>query len=319
LAFFVSNFTVYSLNAQSNATPTATATPTRAIPLTNAIKNGSFESFSTGNNNTGNAVADYWQASHNGGAHFAWYDEQWSEAVHSGKHSQLMEIFRVESYKPERTMTIYQTVDVVPHMDYLLTIHAIMRSDGHKADRNKGDYAMHWGIDTQGRGKDYYVDNWVQMPLDEQQRLGSSGPQDDNSHLKFQEIKHIIRTGSSNKLTLFIRGMKVEPTGTELNFNIDTVSLLGPYTPPTPTLTPSATFTRYPTSTPSATPTETPVPELPVTGNKAKAAASAEKTLPDAGGILPKNIPAGALVLSGLVLIVLGAVAANSLLQNRKI
>ena len=228
LAVVISGLTVHSLNAQSEATPTPSATPTRAYPLDNAIKNGSFESFSTGNNNLGNAVADHWLAAHNEGAHFAWYDEQWPEAVHSGQHSQLMEIFRVESFKPERAMTIYQTVDVIPNMDYLLTIHALMRSDGHLAERNQGAYAMQWGIDTQGRGKDYLVENWVQMPLDEQQRLGSNGPQDDNTHLYFQAVTHTIRTGNSNKLTLFIRGIKIEPTGTELNFNIDTVSLLGP-------------------------------------------------------------------------------------------
>lgn len=321
LAFVISSLTVYSLNAQENGTPTPIPTPVNPYPLTNAIKNGSFESFSTGNNNLGNAVADHWLAAHNGGAHFAWYDEQWSEAVHSGRHSQLMEIFRVESYKPERTMTIYQTVDVIPNMDYLLTIHALMRSDGHISERNQGAYAMHWGIDTLGRGKDYYVENWVQMPLDEQQRFGSSGPQDDNTHLYFQEIKHTIRTGTGNKLTLFIRAMKVEPTGTELNFNVDTVSLLGPYIPPTPTLTPSATFTRRPTSTPSATPTETPPPTepvLPVTGDQYKTDGKASKILPDAGGILPKNIPTGALLLGGLVLIALGAVAANNLLRNNK-
>jgi len=321
LAFSISSLTVYSLNAQENGTPTPIPTPVNPYPLTNAIKNGSFESFSTGNNNLGNAVADYWLAADNGGAHFAWYDEQRPEAVHSGQNSQLMEICRVESFKPERAMTIYQTVDVIPNMDYLLTIHAIMRSDGHIAERNQDAYGMYWGIDTLGRGKDYYIENWVKMPLDEQQRLGSNGPQDDNTHLYFQAITETIRTGNSNRLTLFIRGMKHEPTGTELNFNIDTISLLGPYIPPTPTLTPSATFTRYPTSTPTATPTETPPPTepvLPITGDKLEASNSAEKTLPDAGGILPKNISAGALLFGGLVLIALGAVAANSLLRHNK-
>jgi phage terminase large subunit-like protein len=320
LALLISGLTVYSLNAQEGGTPTPIPTPVNPYPLTNAIRNGDFELFSTGNNNSGNAVADHWQSYHNDGAHFAWYDEQWPEAVHSGSHSQLMEIFRVESFKPERVMAIYQTVNVIPHMDYLLTIHAIMRSDGHLAERNQGAYAMHWGIDTLGRGKDYYVENWVKMPLDEQQRLGSNGPQDDNTHLYFQAITHTIRTGSGNKLTLFIRGMKVEPTGTELNFNIDDVSLLGPYIPPTPTLTPSPTLTRYPTSTPTATPTQTPPPPepaLPVTGAK-NADSLAGKILPDAGGILPVKIPAGVLLLGGVVLVALGAVAAHNLLQKRK-
>ncbi len=325
LALLISAATIHSLKAQEGGTPTPVPTPTRAYPLVNAVKNGDFEIFSTGNNNLGNAVADHWLPYDNDGAHFAWYDEQWSEAVHSGNHSQLMEIFRVESFKPERVMAIYQTVEVIPHMDYVLTLHALMRSDGHISERNEGFYAMHWGIDGQGRGKYYFVDNWVEMEVDEQQRLGSSGPQDDNTHLYFQRFVYTINTGNSNKLTLFIRGMKVEPTGTELNMNIDDVSLLGPYVPPTPTFTPSPTFTRYPTATATPTPTETPPPPtsaaLPVTGNDQKVEAKpagVDKTLPDAGGILSQNISTGALLLGGLILIVLGAVAANNLLKHRQ-
>jgi hypothetical protein len=287
-------------------------------PLVNAIKNGDFEVFSTGNNNSGSAVADYWLPYQNDGAHFGFYDEEWPEAVHSGRHSQLMEIHRVESFRRERAMAIYQTVEVIPNRNYLLTIQALMRSDAPPEDRNQGEYAMHWGIDVQGRGKYHFIENWVEMPLVEQQRLGSSGPPEDNTHLFYQHITATVATGNSNKLTLFIRGMKIEPTGTELNFNIDDVSLIGPYLIPTATPTPSPTFTRRPTLTPTPTPTLTATPPgLPITGQEDLPEAS-ERIMPDAGGILPKNISTGALILGGLILIVLGAGAVANLLLNHK-
>ncbi|MFN8459789.1 MAG: hypothetical protein U0401_34930 [Anaerolineae bacterium] len=68
-------------------------------------------------------------------------------------------------------------------------------------------------------------------------------------------------TGNSRQLTLFIRGVKREPTGTEVNFNIDDVTLLGPYPlPPTPTASPTGTPTIPRTATPTTTPTRTQTP-----------------------------------------------------------
>jgi hypothetical protein len=308
-AFIVSGFTVTSLNHQIDYTLPPNGEPD-TYRLTNAIKNGGFEDIS-GDNTQGNVVAAYWQSYQNGGAEFGWYDEQWSEAIHSGRHAQLMEIRRVESFRPNRIIVIYQTVEVVPNMNYQLTVHALMRSDAPAPLRNQDDYAMHWGIDYQGRGKYHYVTDWFEIPLVEQLRIGSSGPADDNQHLFYQLITSTILTGDANRLTLFIRGMKIEPTGTELNFNVDDVSFIGPFVPPTPTPLPSPTFTRRPTATPTQTSTPTPdeISGLPVTGRN---------TLPDAGAVLPQNISVGALVLGGIVLIVLGLGAANSLLKNQK-
>lgn len=305
LAFITSGFTVTNLNNRP-----ALMSPLQDGPyrLTNAIKNGDFEQFSN-QDLPGSQVALHWYPYDNGGAHIGWYNEQWAEAVHAGEHSQLMEIYRVETFQPDRVMAIYQTVDVVPNMNYQLTIHALMRSDAPEPDRNQGEYAMHWGIDYQGRGKYHFVTDWIEMPLIEQKRVGSNGPSDDNTHLIYQRITGTIAT-QGPKLTLFIRGMKIKPTGTELNFNIDDVSLIGPFLIPTPTFTPMPTSTRLPTNTPTPTHTPTPAgtPGMPITG----------ATLPDAGVVLPRHLSVGALVFGGLVMILLGATAANGLLHHRK-
>jgi hypothetical protein len=315
-ALIVSAFTVTGVDR-----PALSRLEPAAFRLTNVIKNGDFE------DNPRNNVATGWQAYDNGGAHFGWYGEQWPEAVNSGQYSQLMEIFRVESFRPNRVMAIYQTVDVVPDMYYMLTIHALMRSDAPAPLRNKGDYAMAWGIDPQGRGKYHYVTNWVTMPMVEQLRLGSNGPSEDSTHLYYQLITATISTANINKLTLFIRGEKIQPTGTELNFNVDDVSLIGPYTLPTPTPlpTPTATRRRYPTVTRTPTPTTTPNPaELPETGQDNPLLAvpvnlppADQNSLPSAGGILPPIVSPGVLALAGLVLTTLAAGAARALWRKR--
>ncbi len=266
-------------------------TPT--FKLTNVIKNGDFEI------NPTRSVAAFWEPFNNGQAMYGWYQEQWEQAIHSGKSSQLLEINLVENYRKNRIIAIHQTVEVVPNAVYSLTIHALMRSDAPIERRNKGEYAMQWGIDYQGTGKDYNVQEWVTMPLSEQLRIGSNGIlSHDDDYLFFQRIfTNTINTANTNKLTLFIRGLKIEPTGTEVNFNIDDVSLIGPYFPP-----PEDDVT--PIGAPQVIPAALP--------------ASADNSLPDAGATLPQDISTGVLALSGLALIVLGAGAANGLLQKSK-
>ncbi len=291
--------------------------------LTNPILNGDFEQ------NPTSSVATYWQPYDNGQSHFGWYDEKWAEAVHSGQHSQLLEIFQVQA--PERVIGIHQTVNVVPGMVYSLTMFAMMRTDAPVELRNKGQYSMEWGIDYSGQGKYHLVQTWIPMTLTEQLRIGSNTVSNDEPpRLVFELITGTISTANSSRITLFIRGVQHEMSGTEVNFNIDDVSLLGPYPPPpTPTVTPTAspTFPPLPTFTPTASPTPTltptplptPValaPPLPITGDPA-APASEQNNLPAAGAILPKDIPLSAIILGGVVLVGLGASAVRGLWRHR--
>jgi hypothetical protein len=284
-----------SPNPDSEEPGTSNSVYTPSFRLTNVIKNGDFEI------NPTKSVAAFWESFNNGQAQFGWYQEQWEQAVHSGQSSQLLEINLVDNYRKNRIIAIYQTVEVVPNASYSLTIHALMRSDAPIERRNKGEYAMQWGIDYRGAGQHNSVQEWVTMPLSEQLRIGSNGMHThDDDYLFFQRIfTNAIRTDNTNKLTLFIRGLKIEPTGTEVDFNIDDVSLIGPYFPSPKDDTPP-TKTGAPIALPAALP------------------ASADNSLPDAGATLPRDISSGALALGGLALIVLGAGAANSLLQKSK-
>jgi hypothetical protein len=298
LALAVSGFAMTRLDDQ--ASPLLRPDRMPAQQLTNVIRNGDFEQ------NPQADVADHWEPFDNGQAHYGWYMEQWPEAVHSGRSAQLMEIYEVYGYAPGRIMGIYQTVEVVPNSIYSLTIHALMRSDAPEPDRNKDDYAMRWGVDYGGSDKYFRVENWVTMPLTEQLRLGSAGPAAEAQHLFYERITGQIFTGDSRHITLFITGEKVTFSGTEVNFNVDDVSLIGPYPlPPTPTPVQvnDATQEVIPAA---AVPNQTPIPP------------AGENNMPNAGARLPGDISIGVVGLGGLVVVVIGLAATVNLLARRK-
>ena len=297
LALAVSGFTLTEFYDQTSPTLLPDRMP--AYQLTNVIRNGDFEQ------NPRADVATYWEPFDNGQAHFSWYLEQWPEAVHSGRSAQLMEIFEVYGYVTGRIMGIYQTVDVVPNSIYNLTIHALMRSDAPEPLRNQGDYAMRWGVDYGGSNKYFRVEDWVTMPLTEQLRLGSAAPTGEAQHLFYQRITGQIFTGDSRRITLFITGEKVTFSGTEVNFNIDDVSLTGPYpvAPPPAAASNGAAQEVIPAA---VAPNQTPVPP------------AGENNMPSAGAILPRDISVGVVGLGGLVVVVIGLAATASLLARRQ-
>lgn len=249
----------------------------------NVIKNGSFEEWDEDSDPPG--VARYWEGYTNGRAVFGFYDELWREAVGNGENAQLMEINGVEPNILDRVIAVYQTVDVMPGSQYDLTMWAIMRTQAPEIDRNKNEVEMHWGVDYTGEGNYDNVTEWNIMPLTEQYRLGSSGEYPEDVPLFYEMITGTIQTGDSSQITLFIRGLKKFPTGTEVNFDVDDVTLVGAAGAPEPTATP--------TLEPGATP-----------------------EMPTSGAITSGNTSVGAVLLGGLVLIVLGSTAAFSLLRK---
>ena len=284
-AFVISGFTVATFDKTINR-----ELPPNQGGGANVIRNGGFEE----RNPTDNGIALNWERFSNGQAWASWYDETWVEAVRTGKHAQLMEIFQVEPNILDRVIAIHQTVNVVPNAAYSLTINAIMRSQAPAIDRNKNEVEMHWGVDYSGQGDYNNVTTWNLMPLTEQFRLGSTGDYPEDIPLFYETITGTIRTTNTNRITLFIRGLKKFPTGTEVNFDVDDVSLVG-----------------------SA---GAPQPLVPTTGEASNPALSNQQAsnLPTSGAILPRNISGGALALAGLVLIALGASAAAGLFNRRE-
>lgn len=251
------------------------------------IRNGGFELPWTED-----GLAPEWEGFRNGQAWASWYKETWPEAVRSGKQAQLMEIFQVEPNILDRVIAIFQTVDVAPNSQYDLTFYAIMRSQTQAADRNKFEFEMNWGIDYTGEGSYENVQDWTFIPLTEQFRLGSTGEFPEDVPLRYEVVTGTVFTTNTNRITLFIRGWKKFPTGTEVNFDVDDVSLVGPAPGTAPQPTPQV---------PAPTAVPTPGTSLPVSG-----------------AALARNLSVGILMLGGLILVGLGASAVASVMQKRR-
>jgi hypothetical protein len=282
LAFGLSGFSISTMTPSGEVYLAGPNLGDETPEQVNVIQNGGFEEWEDEDVHEG--IARYWEGYTNGKAIFGFYNETWPEAVLNGEHAQLMEINHVEANVLDRYIAIYQTVGVQPNSEYNLTLYAIMRSMAPAADRNNNEFEMHWGVDPSGEGNFDNVQEWHYMPLTEQFRLGSTGEFPEDVPLFYERITGTVATGDSNRISLFIRGWKKFPTGTEVNFDVDDVSLLGP----------------------SA---GAPVPKPPV---------EATPEMPSSGAVLRHNISVGAVALAGLVLIVLGTTAAASLLRNRK-
>jgi hypothetical protein len=270
-AFLISGFTVAHFDQNLNQAP-----PPNQGPGTDVIRNGGFEERDT---NANNGVALEWEPYSNGQAWFGWYDETWPEAVRRGAHAQLMEIFQVEANILDRVIAIHQTVNVIPNSTYSLTLYAIMRTQAPPDARNNFEFEMHWGVDPSGTGNYQNVQTWNRMDLTEQFRLGSNGEFPDDEPLFYETVTGTVQTGNSNRITLFIRGLKKFPTGTEVNFDVDDVSLVGPISTTAPA----------------------PQPLVPTTGY-----------------LTSKNVSVGAIALGGLVLITLGVGAVTALVKRKE-
>lgn len=206
--------------ANQGVTGTATdfAGNSTSTLISNVSENGGFEDFVEG---LGVAVGWDRFASHNVSA--GWYDDTWTKVVFEGRHAQLLEL--IHALEPDRYAGIFQTIDVVPGTEYVLTIHGLVRSDEGSEEASNFGYFMQYGINYQG-GIDWQSPDieWVVFPWGEQ-------PREDPTSQNVYQIKAFtatIRT-QANKLTLFIRGQKRWPGPGEGNYDIDGVSLIGPF------------------------------------------------------------------------------------------
>ncbi len=257
----------------------------------NLIRNGEFEDPWQQQD----GVAPGWEGFDNRHADFGWYEETWPEAVNDGDRAQLMEIFKVEANYLDRAMAIYQTVEVAPNSDYELTLYAMLRSDAAIDYRNRDEQEMHWGIDPFGEGNYDNVEEWVLMPLEEQNRLGSFAAHPEDIPLEYKLITGTIRTGpDTNRITLFIRGLKKFSTNVEVLYDVDDVSLVR---------VPSES-TEIAAVQPQTTPATIPAED--------------DAKLPTSGAVLSRPASLGMATLGGLILVIIGAVGTAALLTYRK-
>lgn len=219
------------------------ATPTPA-PVANLLVNGSFEDGFV----EGQGVAVGWGRFQNGNVDAGWYDDTWEKVVCDGEHAQLLELR--DAKENDRYVGIFQTVNVVPNAEYVLTLRGLVRSDSGSPEKSDYGFRMEYGIDYSG-GADWQSPDikWIELMWDEQPRQDPTG---ENQYRYETHTATIKATG--NKITLFIRGWKKWADAVEGNYDLDCLSLVGPQpsgTPPPSDLQPTAT----------------PMPGMPETGN----------------------------------------------------
>jgi len=197
-------------------TPASTVAPTATVSLTigirNVLRNGGFEE-----GFQDNQLAKFWNGFDNGQAAFSYHIDDWPLVVIEGKFSQMMEI--KNAVQPDRFLGIYQTARVIPGKAYTFTMRGLVRTNTGNIQETSFGYRMQAGFDLKG-GQDWQaVQNWVELPWDEQLRLQNS----------FRlETYTTTLTANSDKLTVFIRAWKKWGDAGEGDYNVDDVSLVGP-------------------------------------------------------------------------------------------
>jgi len=213
--------------ATATATPkpiTSTVAPTPTVSLTigigNVLRNGGFEEgFQT------NQLAKFWNGFDNGEADFSFHIDDWPLVVIEGQFAQMMEI--KNAVQPDRFLGIYQTARVIPGNVYTFTMRGLVRTNTGNIQETSFGYRMQVGFDLKG-GQDWQaVQNWVELPWDEQLRLQDS--------FRFDTYTTTL-TANSEQLTVFIRAWKKWSDAGEGDYDVDDVSLVGPalVTPPAP-------------------------------------------------------------------------------------
>lgn len=240
------------LGSSDAATATTTVTPTRPSPTRaptpipapgNVIVNGGFEDGFV----EGQGVGVGWGRFQSGNVFAGWYDDTWPKVVYEGKHAQLLELR--DAKENDRYVGIFQTVQVVPNAEYVLTLHGLVRSDAGSPQASDYGFRMQYGIDYKGGTNWEAADiKWVELMWDEQPREDKTG----DIQYRMETYTATVKA-QTDKLTLFIRGWKKWADASEGNYDIDGVSLVGPKVPAGPQ---------------PGQPTPTRTPGMPVTGNE---------------------------------------------------
>jgi hypothetical protein len=173
------------------------------------------------------AVGTHWRHFNNGDYHFGYYDDRWDKVWYNANHSQLIEIGSATydpGDRPNRLSGISQTVSgLIPGQRYTLTLHGIIRVSEGDPNTDNLSYVVQWGVARGASAAWGDVKTWnIVLPWAHVFPYLSAGP---------VQSYTTTFTAESNTLTLFICLLKKPGEGnTELNLNLDGLSLIGPTT-----------------------------------------------------------------------------------------
>jgi hypothetical protein len=164
-----------------------------------------------------NGVAQDWKNFNNSDSVFSYRSDDWPWVKEEGGQTQIIRI--KDAGLPDRYAGIYQVVDVVPGQVYTFTISGLVRTNAGDVQHTNFGYRMEVGFDPSGGRSWKAVDEWMELPWDEQLRQ--------QNEYRFDRYTTTV-TADSSKLTVFIRGWKKWADAGEGAFNIDSASLVGP-------------------------------------------------------------------------------------------
>jgi hypothetical protein len=177
----------------------------------NLLRNGDFEEgFEP------NQLGMYWESFDNGDADFSFHVDDWPLVVPEGEHAQLIEI--KDAKRTDRYLGIYQTADVVPDEDYTFSMTGLVRTNTGNVNETGYGYRLEVGFDLDG-GQDWEdVEDWIELPWDEQLRVQDS--------FRF-DVYTTTLTAESDQLTVFIRAWKKWADSGEGDYDVDDIQLVG--------------------------------------------------------------------------------------------
>jgi hypothetical protein len=178
------------------------------------LENGSFEE---GFDSSG--VGEGWRSFRNDGAVIAFSPETAEIYIKDGDNAQRISVDNVQT--PDRYAGIYQTVSVIPGEIYTLTLHGQIRSPFGDIQASSYGYRVQYAVADEGSEdwRDVPAEDWVELPWDEQ-LMGSQT-------ITYSRYVAPL-TPSSEEITLFVRTWNkwMAPGLTE--YNLDSLSLIGP-------------------------------------------------------------------------------------------
>ncbi len=180
----------------------------------NLVQNGSFEDGFV----IGLGVANDWEYFQSSNVNAGFYDDTWNLVVSDGEHAQLIKL--IDATSTDSYGGIYQNVAVTAGEAYQLSFDGLVRSNEGSVEASGWGYRMQYAIDQTGNTNWQAVTDWVELPWDDQPRLGPDG--------ETYTINSMTDTftADGDNVTIFIRAWKKWAGNHEGNFDIDNVQLI---------------------------------------------------------------------------------------------
>ncbi len=204
---------------------------------------------------------------------------------------------------------VYQTVDVVPGVDYLFSISGTVQSMQGSPEKSEDSHKVELVFDQSG-GDDWRAipnEEWTRLPWSEYDlEFKVSGP-DDPDLATIEDYKTVVRA-RSNKMTIFLAAYRKWPDWRYVRYTFDCVSLI-PLNEVPASMRPGGETPAAPVA--SANGAQPAAITSPGDSQPDVPAADSPAIIPDSGGVPEKNLGTTILITSVSLFILFGLIGAG--------